>query len=103
MSKRNPTPPPAWIEYVSTAVHAHRTDLKLTQRELCERMAWPGFERVHLSRLERGLHKPSIELVARIAQALGTTASALVLAAERWAELEADAGHRAVWQGGIAI
>lgn len=45
-----------------------RTELKLTQKELAERM---GDKQSNISRLESGTYNPSLEYLNKVAEALG--------------------------------
>lgn len=83
---------PAWVTFVGAALAYRRVHIaRLTQRQVVERMRWPGFERTHLGRVEHGRHVPAVDLLAAIAAALGCRLVDVVRDAERWAELDADA------------
>jgi len=51
-----------------------RTELGFSQRELA---AAAGVDRAFLARVEQGLRNPSVVLLAKVAQAMKTTVSAL--------------------------
>jgi transcriptional regulator with XRE-family HTH domain len=65
------------------AVRRRREQFGLSQ----ERFAFTAeIDRIYVSGVERGVRNPTVKMVARLAVALGTTASRLFLAAERGAE-----------------
>ena len=53
---------------VADQVVKARTELKLTQQELAERM---GDKQSNISRLESGTYNPSLEYLNKVAEALG--------------------------------
>ncbi len=57
-----------------------RLQRNVTQEELAAR---GGLDVSFISRVERGLQAPSLEVIVALAKALGTKAHLLVLAAER--------------------
>jgi len=63
-----------------TAVHNRRRDAGLTQEQFAESL---GMQSSAISRLERGVVSPSLEMVDRVARALGTTPATLLSEAEQ--------------------
>jgi transcriptional regulator with XRE-family HTH domain len=63
---------------VGARVREIRQAKGLTQRELAARIGVPGFERTHLTRIERGLHLVDIHTCNRVAQALGLDLAGLL-------------------------
>jgi DNA-binding XRE family transcriptional regulator len=68
-----------WLGFVSWAIREHRIEAGLSQTELAERT---GLTQSHISRLENGEHSPSHTTIAKIAAALGISASKLDPSAE---------------------
>jgi transcriptional regulator with XRE-family HTH domain len=64
---------------IGRAVRARRLELDWSQSELARRS---GTHRLIVGRVERGLHKPSLDTLIRYAQALGCSVSDLALEAE---------------------
>lgn len=60
----------ALVREVSRRITAYREAHRLPQRALAERLGMPQSS---LARLELGLHTPTLETLARVAHALGTT------------------------------
>jgi len=83
-------------------VRAHREALGLTQRSLAQKL---GVEGSHIAFIESGRRKPSLRLVARLADILGVDRQNLLILAhpeakELIAEPKAEKGRRtsASWQ-----
>ncbi len=66
-------------------VRKRRRELGLSQEDLGFRS---GLHRTYISEIERGLKSPSLRAVFAIAEALDTTASTLILQAEKKAAAE---------------
>jgi transcriptional regulator with XRE-family HTH domain len=64
-------------------VRSRREDLRLTQRGLAQRL---GVEASHVAFIETGHRKPSLKLVARLADTLGVDRQALLILAHPEAE-----------------
>jgi transcriptional regulator with XRE-family HTH domain len=64
-------------------VRARRAEQGVTQEALAERA---GLDRSYISGIERSRHTPSLDIIVRVAEALSTTPSRLLAAAERIAE-----------------
>lgn len=56
-------------EHFGLAVRKHRELLRLSQEELAERA---GLDRTYLSGVERGVRNPTLDVMQRIATALGS-------------------------------
>lgn len=57
-------------------VREHRLRVGVSQEELAD---LAGLHRTYISLLERGLRNPSLEVLAKLADALGTTMAKLVV------------------------
>ena len=55
-------------DFFGSAVRRHRELLRLSQEELAARA---GIDRTYISGVERGVRNPTLELMQRIAKALG--------------------------------
>jgi transcriptional regulator with XRE-family HTH domain len=55
-------------EYFGPAIRRHRELLRLSQEELADRS---GIDRTYISGVERGVRNPTLEVMQRIADALG--------------------------------
>lgn len=64
-----------FLRKLGGAIAAQRRVLKLTQEKLAERM---GTSPEWISQVERGVGRPSVEMLLKLAQALETTPAALV-------------------------
>lgn len=64
---------------LGTAIHARRKARGLTQEQLAEAL---GLSPEWVSRVERGVGLPPLDVLVRIAGALGTSASEIVAAVE---------------------
>lgn len=64
----------AVLATVGAHILQRRTELGFSQRELA---AAAGVDRAFLARVEQGLRNPSVVLLAKVAQAMKTTVSAL--------------------------
>lgn len=76
-------------------VRSQRTMARLSLRELAERT---NLSNPYLSKLERGLHKPSVEAVATIARALEMPVEALLARAAGLSEGSALSTEQAIRQ-----
>ena len=56
-------------DFFGSAVRRHRELLRLSQEELALRA---GIDRTYISGVERGVRNPSLEVMQRIAKALGS-------------------------------
>ena len=65
---------------LARAVRRRRESLGISQEELAHRA---NLHRTYISLIERGVRKPTVEVVDRIARALAIKTSALVASAER--------------------
>ena len=61
------------------AVRARREELELSQEELGFRSQ---LDRTYISGIERGTRNPTLKVIGRLAKALGTRASRLLVATE---------------------
>lgn len=55
-------------EFFGAAIRRHRELLRLSQEELAARA---GIDRTYISGVERGIRNPTLEVMQRIARALG--------------------------------
>lgn len=62
-------------DFVGPALRSIRTDAGMSLTRVAERA---GVSKGHLSRIERGLAQPSLEMVATLADALDSSLSAIV-------------------------
>ncbi len=65
---------------LAAEIHAARKSAGLTQEDLAEKAR---VHRTYISQLERGLKSPTVDVLARIASALGTTPASLLTGAEK--------------------
>ena len=63
------------VEALGRLIHAQRKLAKLSLRELA---SMSDISNAYLSQLERGLHQPSMRVVAQVARALGMPAETLL-------------------------
>lgn len=68
---------------IGAAVRRLRTSAGLSQEVLADRAR---VHRTFVSQIERGLRNPTLDVIGRLAEGLGTSASALVAEAEREAQ-----------------
>ncbi|MBI5434911.1 MAG: helix-turn-helix transcriptional regulator [Planctomycetes bacterium] len=81
-----PKPRSRTVEHAfGTVVRQHRERLALSQEELAFRA---DLHRTYISMLERGERCPSLGTLVKLAKALGTRGSALLVAAEKAAETD---------------
>jgi transcriptional regulator with XRE-family HTH domain len=64
-----------WLDALGALIRAQRTAAGLSLRELAERTK---VSNAYLSQIERGLHEPSISVLAAIAAALGISLETLL-------------------------
>lgn len=81
-SKHNST---AFFKALGQAVRDERERLHLSQEELCHRA---DLDRTYLSGVERGVRSPNVRTLLKVADALGTRLSRLILAAEALREAQ---------------
>jgi transcriptional regulator with XRE-family HTH domain len=87
-------PAKAWLETLGALIRAQRVTAGLTLRELSTRTK---VSNAYLSQIERGLHEPSISVLAAIAAALGVSLEALLAHAGLFAgDPESGAGGAAL-------
>ncbi len=75
----------AFFKALGHAVRVERERLHLSQEELCH---LAELDRTYLSGVERGVRSPNVRTLLKVADALGTKLSRLMLAAEALREAQ---------------
>lgn len=71
------------VDKFGPAVRRHRELLRLSQEELAERA---GMDRTYVSGIERGVRNPTLDVMQRLATALGADLDVLFATAREMAE-----------------
>lgn len=78
------------VNALARALEARRQSLQMSQEELARRA---GLSRTYLSDIERGLRNISVLTLHKLAAAMQTQASAMLMEAERAAESAAESAQ----------